>query len=487
MPQEHGDRLGAVDASFLAQETPSAHMHVGAVLIFEGPAPAYDVFADHIRSRLHLVPRYRQRLAFPPLDPGRPLWVDDEGFDVDHHLRHVALPAPGDEDVLRALAARIHSEPLDRSRPLWELWLVEGLDGGRFAIVSKAHHALVDGIAGVDLATALLDLERDPPAPPHPPTAWTPSPPPGGADVTARGLSGLARIPLGLAKGALYAAARPAEALALARDVANGLGEVAAQGLTPAPVTPLNVPIGPHRRLAWVRCELDEFKRIKNAAGATVNDVVLAVVAGALGRWLRDRGERTQGLELRALIPVSVRTDDQRGELGNRIVAMRGPLPVGIEDPLGRVHAVKYAMDALKGSRQAMGAETISLLQGLAPFGLLAQASRVNFSTRLFNLLVTNVPGPQFPLYLLGRRLSDLFPVAFLPPRHALSVAIMSYDGRMDFGLLGDYEALRDLDDLAAMTADALAETLAAAERRPVSSPGRTSRPPTSSRATTEA
>jgi diacylglycerol O-acyltransferase len=463
MAQQHGDRLSAIDASFLAQEGPAAHMHVGAVLIFEGPPPSYEAFCDQIRSRLHLVPRYRQRLAFPPLETGRPLWVDDTSFNLEYHVRHTALPAPGSELQLRALAARVSSQQLDRSKPLWEAWLVQGLEDDRFALISKAHHALVDGVAGVDLATVLFDLTPVPAPVPHDGEPWVPRPEPSGREMALRGLRGLIRAPLSLTGRALEAATRPAETLEVAREAVEGLGEVVRAGLSPAPDTPLNVPIGPHRRLVFVRCELADFKLVKDAFGGTVNDVVLAVVAGALRRWLRARGVRTEGLELRALVPVSIRTHEEHGQLGNRIAVMRGPLPVYVEDPVARLRVVKAAMDGLKESRQAVGAEVLTSMQSFAPPTLLAQASRLNFSTRLFNLIVTNVPGPQFPLYLLGRRLEDLFPVAFLPRDHALAVAIMSYDGGIDFGLLGDYDAMPDLDSVGEHVEAALRELVAAA------------------------
>ncbi len=489
MAQAHGDRLTAVDASFLAQEGSDAHMHIGAVTVFEGPPPAFRDFADHVRGRLHLVPRYRQKLAVPPLETGRPLWVDDPTFNLEYHVRHTALPEPGSEEGLRALAARIHSQQLDRTKPLWELWLVQGLEDGRFALISKTHHALVDGVAGVDLATVLLDLGPAPQLVPHDGEPWMPQREPSAAALAVRGLRGLARTPFVLAERAASAAARPASSLHAAREAAEGLGEVTWAVLNPAPQTPLNVPIGPHRRLAFVRNELDDFKRVKYAFGGTVNDVVLTVVAGGLRRWLHSRGVRTEGVELRALVPVSIRGHDDRGSMGNRIVAMRGPLPVYIEDPVARLQVVRAAMDGLKESKQALGAEVLAGLQGFAPPTILAQASRINFSTRLFNLLVTNIPGPQFPLYVLGRELLDLFPVAFLPRDHALAVAIMSYNGGIDFGLLGDYDAMPDLDAFGAMLEESLAELVAAAAAANggASSPGRTSRPRTSSPASTGA
>ena len=266
-----------------------------------------------------------------------------------------------------------------------------------------------------------------------------------------------------------------------AREAAEGIGEIVWAGLNPAPETPLNVPIGPHRRVWSVRSSLADFKAIKDALGGTVNDVVLAVVSGALGRWLRTRGVRTEGLELRALVPVSIRPPGAESDLGNQIAAMRGPLPVYAIDPIDRLEIVKESMGHLKQSKQALGAEVIAGLNDFAPPTLLAQASRLNFSTRLFNLIVTNVPGPQFPLYLLGRELQELAPIAFLPEDHALAVATMSYNGCIDFGLLGDYDAMPDLDVFADYLDDALAELMeAAGVGKPtgrVSSPGRTSRP----------
>jgi diacylglycerol O-acyltransferase / wax synthase len=465
MAQAHGDRLTAVDASFLAQESASSHMHVGAVTIFEGPAPAYEDLAAHIRSRLHLVPRYRQRLAFPPAETGRPVWVDDPTFHLDYHLRHTALPAPGSEAQLRAMAARIVSQQLDRSKPLWETWLIEGLEDGRFALISKTHHALVDGIAGVDLATVIFDLTPEPPPVDHPDAAWEPEPEPTPLQLAARGIRGIVRTPFSLGARAAGAAARPGQALELAREAAEGVGEIVWAGMNPAPETPLNVEIGPHRRFVGVRNQLEDFKTIKNAFGGTVNDVVLTVVSGSLREWLQSRGVRTEGLELRALVPVSIRASHEQGQLGNRIAVMRGPLPVYVEDPVARLQAVRQAMGELKESKQAVGAEVLAGVQNFAPPTILAQASRLNFSTRLFNLIVTNVPGPQFPLYVRGRELDDVFPVAFLPENHALAIAIMSYNGKINFGLLGDYDALPDIGAIADGIEASLAELVSLAGR----------------------
>jgi diacylglycerol O-acyltransferase / wax synthase len=453
----HLDRLTAVDASFLTNETSSSHMHVGAILIFEGPPPLYVDLVEHIRGRLNQVPRFRQRLVVPPLEAGRPLWADDVNFNLTYHIRHTALPEPGGEDELRRLAGRVFSQQLDRSKPLWELWLVQGLERDRFAILTKTHHAMVDGISGVDIGTVLFDLE---PVPTPSPVKddWRPRPEPSTSTLVTLAAKDVAAAPLKLAERAIEAVRNPETTAKKVTEALEGLGEVIGAFADPAPDVPLNQPIGPHRRFVWARSELDTFKRIKNALGGTVNDVVLAVVTGALRDWLHGRGIRTEGLELRALVPVSIRSEDERGNLGNRIAAMRGPLPVYVEDPVRRLRVVTEQMEGLKRSKQALGAEVISRFNDFAPPTLLAQASRVNFSTRLFNMIVTNVPGPQLPLYVLGRELEEIFPVAFLPQNHVLAVAIMSYNGRLCFGLLADYDAVEDADVIAEGIAASLAE-----------------------------
>jgi WS/DGAT/MGAT family acyltransferase len=402
------------------------------------------------------------------------VWIDDPDFNLEYHVRHTALPAPGSEEQLLLLAARVNSQQLDRAKPLWESWMVEGLaparpDGPeRFALVFKTHHALVDGISGMDLATVLFDAEADPPAERRPGgelEPWRPRPEPSPAELILAGLRGAVGVTGEIVNRAAGAITRPASTVGLVRDALEGLGEIVWAGLNPAPETPLNVEIGPYRRFSVVRAQLSDFKEIKDALGGTVNDVVLTVVAGALAGWLRSRGIRTEGLELRALVPVSVRTKEQHGTLGNQLTAMRGPLPVYIQDPVARLQFVHDAMDGLKESKQAVGAATLAAVNNLAPPTVLAQASRLNFSTRLFNLLVTNVPGPQLPLYVLGRQLQDLFPVAFLPENHALAIALISYNGGIDFGLLGDYDALPDIDVIAEGIETAIADLLDAAAR----------------------
>lgn len=459
---KHLDRLTAIDASFLTNESSSSHMHIGAILIFEGPPPKYVDLVEHVRGRLNRVPRFRQRLVTPPLETGRPLWADDVNFNLTYHIRHTALPAPGGEEQLKRLAGRIFSQQLDRSKPLWEMWLAQGLERDRFAILTKTHHAMVDGVSGVDIGTVLFDLEPRPePAPAE--NGWTPQREPTTAELLARGVSDAVALPVKLAERALRAVREPEAAARKAVEALEGLGEVVGALADPAPDVPLNRPIGPHRRYVWASAELSTFKRIKDALGGTVNDVVLAAVTGALRGWLHGRGVRTEGLELRALVPVSIRGEDERGELGNRIALMRGPLPVYIGDPARRLRTISREMAGLKRSKQALGAEVISRFNDFAPPTLLAQASRMNFSTRLFNLIVTNVPGPQIPLYVLGRELERVYPVAFLPENHALAVAIMSYNGRVGFGLLADYDSMDDVDVIAAGINESLVELEAAA------------------------
>ncbi len=490
MAQRHLDRLTPVDASFLHQEGPSSHMHVGGLTIVEGPPPSKEEFLEAIRRRLHLVPRYRHKLAFTALDSGRPLWVDDPSFNLEFHVRHTALPAPGSWEQLRNLTARIFSQALDRSRPLWEMWLIEGLQDDRFALISKTHHSLIDGIAGVDLATVLFDVTPEPVPVRHSGRPWQPHPEPDTSELVAVGMRAAVRAGAQVVEGLIGALSHPERTLTRMIDAAEGIGEVLWAGLNPAPPTPLNVEIGPHRRFVGVAASLDEFKLVKNVLGGTVNDVVLTVVTGALRSFLIARGVRTEGLELRALVPVSVRTVGERHEMGNRIAAMRGPLPVYIADPLARLRFIRHAMNGLKESKQALGAEVIAGAQNFAPPTILAQASRLNFSTRLFNLIVTNVPGPQFPLYVLGRKMERVYPVAFLPQNHALAVAIMSYDGEMNFGLLGDFDALPDIESIGDYIAQELKTLVDLAHQRQTeeaSSRGRTSRPRTSARATREA
>ena len=434
-------------------------MHVASTLVFEGPAPDYDDFREHIASRLHLVPRFRQRLRFVPFDQGRPVWVDDPQFNLTYHVRHTALPAPGSEEQLRTLAARVFSQRLDRSKPVWEMWLVDGLEGGRFGIVAKTHHCLVDGVSGVDITTVLFDAQREAPDMP-PPQPWHPRPEPSGAELLGRALVERATSPAEGARGvrAIFRAPRtrgqgPVGSL-------EAVGALAKAGIA-APASPFNVDIGPYRRFAWVSADLAELKAIKNEVGGTVNDVVLAAVAGALGRHLRAHGHATTDLELKAMVPVSVRADSEHGALGNKVSAMYAPLPVGVTDPAERLRIVSRRMGDLKESKQAVAATMLTSLADFAPPTILGQAGRLQSGQRFFNMVVTNVPGPQFPLYLMGRELEATYPMVPLAKNQAVCFGIMSYNGQVNFGLIGDYDALGDLDRLAADLEASLEELVA--------------------------
>jgi diacylglycerol O-acyltransferase len=435
------DRLSGLDSSFLHMERAGAHMHVASTTIFEGPAPGHAEFRDHIASRLHLVPRFRQKLRFVPFDQGRPVWVDDPHLNLDYHVRQSALPAPGSDEQLRNLAARIFSQQLDRSKPLWELWLVEGLSGDRFAVIGKSHHALVDGVSGVDITTVLYDLDPEPELGPVTAPRWLPRPEPTDLKLLGDALRERATSPREIVRGVRAVFRGP-------RQVVRGIGatgKMLGAGMA-APSTPFNVEIGPHRRFAMAQSDLAELKRIKDKHGGTVNDVILSVVAGALGNYLRARGHSTEGLEMKAMVPVSIRADEEHGALGNRISAMMAPLPVWCEDPVERLALVTESMGDLKGSGQAVGAEILTKITDFAPPTIAAQAARLQPAQRFFNLVVTNVPGPQFPLYVLGRKMESIFPMVPLARRQALCVGIMSYNGQVNFGLTGDYDAMAEIE-----------------------------------------
>ena len=452
MGQSHMDRLTSFDTSFLTNERSNGHMAIGAILVCEGSAPDYDDFVTHIRSRLHLLPRLRQRLAVPPLHLGTPLWVDHPDFDVHEHVGRVTLPAPGTDTQFHELIGTHLSPPLDRSKPLWELWLVDGFEEDRFGIIYKTHHSLADGISATDVGMLLFDTE--------PKTEivreeapWEPNQPPSKARLTglaARGFFAMFGRALRWLSGAI---GNPRRASKRATDGIVGLWEVGWNLAKPAPKVAFNTEIGPNRAFAWTSSSLEGFKQIKNALGGTVNDVTLAVTAGALRRWLHNRDVDPDQLPLWALVPVSVRTENEHGELGNRLTAMRGPLPVHIADPAERLRTVSREMDKLKASKQALGAEAIwglnDWFRDFAPPLLLNRTAAINFSTRLFNMLVTNFPGPQVPFYVLGRELTGVYPIGFLARRHALAVAIFSYNGSIHFGLLADGDAIGDLDSIA--------------------------------------
>jgi diacylglycerol O-acyltransferase len=468
------DRLTALDTTFLHLEDHSpAHMHVASVMVFEGKAPTHRELVEHVNSRLHLVPRYRQRLAHVPLGQGRPVWADDPHFNPYYHIRHTALPKPADEAELKRLAGRLFSQRLDRSKPLWEIWLVQRLAGNRFALIAKTHHALVDGVSGVDITTVLFDTAREP-APTAPPSTWSAKPLPGQAKLLGEALIERGTMPTEMLRGGRALLRAPRRAVSQVREGLVSIGATTIAGVrSPAPPSPFNVEIGPHRRYTFLDADLSRFKGIKDSLGGTLNDAVLTSVTLALGRYLRRAGVETDGLVLKAMVPVSVRTKAQRGALGNQVAAMWAPLPVGIQSPAEAMRSVSAAMEDLKSSGQAVGAQVLTNLAGFAPPTILSQAARLQARQQFFNLVVTNVPGPQFPLYLLGRQLRGLYPVVPLAARQALGIAVMSYDGHLGFGLLGDYDALPELEAIADDMKWAIASLYRAAGLSPAGARGK--------------
>jgi diacylglycerol O-acyltransferase len=456
------DRLTALDASFLHLERIETPMHVGAVSVFEG-APFRDA-AGHFRladvrdlvaSRLHLIPRFRKKLMGVPFGQGRPIWVDDERFDVAYHVRLTALPAPGSRDQLLTLTARIQSQLLDRSRPLWELWFVDGLEGGDVALIQKTHHALVDGVSGVDVATVLLDFTPEPTRPEAPP--WSPERPPDHLQLFADTLVERATEPAELVRTARRAVRGPRRALGRLRRLGTSLHSLVNRDVV-APRTSLNRTVGRHRRFDTVRVSLEDVKAARRAFGGTVNDVVLTGVAGGLRRLLIAREEPVEGLVLRVLVPVSVRDESQRMQLGNRVSAMVVPLDVGEPDPVTRLGRVGAVTSNLKERDQAVGAAFLLDLGRYAVPTLLSLAARVTHHQPFVNLVVTNVPGPQVPLYCMGARMLEAYPVVPLSHNLTIGVAVLSYRGQLHFGLHADADDAPDVGVLAAGLEQAFAE-----------------------------
>lgn len=445
-----------LDESFLHLETPYSQMHIGSVAIFEGPPPAFGDLAAMVESKLALVPRYRQKVRFVPLAIGRPRWGDDPHFKLDYHLRHTALPAPGGEEQLRNLVGRVMAQRLDRARPLWEMWIVEGLGEERWALLSKLHHCMVDGIAGSDLLTVVLDRERD--ATRLAAEEWHPEPEPRGAELLARGLAELVS-PIAVVRTARNAASAPRAYATRLRDAAEGLA--AMRGLVRrTPPLSINGPLGPHRRWAWARSRLSDVKAVRAALGGTVNDVVLAVITNGFRELLLARGEAVDGRVIRTLVPVSVRAPGAHGSYDNRVSAMFAELPIGIADPVERLESIHLQMAHLKDSKEAVAGEVLTSLSGFAPPMMLALGERVaaHVGQRNINTVTTNVPGPQYPLYAVGRRMLESFPYVPLGGNVRVGVAIYSYDGGLSFGVTGDYDTAPDLEVLCAGIDAGLAE-----------------------------
>jgi diacylglycerol O-acyltransferase len=438
------ETMSPLDASFLHIEDAVTHMHIGSVGIFEGPPPGPGEVKAAIAERLPLVPRYRQKVRFVPLALGRPVWVDDPYFNLDYHVRRTALPSPGGDEELRNLVGRVMSQQLDRAKPLWELWVAEGLDSGRWALISKSHHCMVDGVSATDLLSVILSSDRD--TEHTEPPAWRPEPEPDSVKLVTQSLTLRAASPYEATRTAWAVVRGPRRVARKALETTRGVANFRSL-LSAGAASSLNGPIGPHRRWDWARARLSDIKRIRELRGGTVNDVVLAVITRGFRELLLSRGETVDGKVIRTLVPVSVRAEEERGTYNNKVSAMFAELPIGIEDPEERLRTVHEQMQDLKQSGQAVAAERLTALSGFAPAVLLALAGRVG--TRLpqsaVNTVTTNVPGPQKPLYLAGRRMLEAFPFVPLGGHVRVGVAIFSYDGGINFGVTGDADTASDI------------------------------------------
>jgi diacylglycerol O-acyltransferase len=468
------NRLSALDTTFLDLEDAVSHMHIGSVGIFEGPAPPQDELVAKIAAKLPLVPRYRQVVRRVPGNVGRPVWVDDPHFHIDYHVRRTALPTPGGEPELRRLVGRLMSQQLDRNKPLWEMWIVEGLDDGRWASITKAHHCLVDGVSGTELLAVLMDLSPDVEPLPKP-QAWLPHREPTSVELLARTVLDLARSPVEQVSAVRGAGLAFTQAVVGSAQLAKGFASLAGL-IAPTEASSLNGPIGPHRRWAWASATVDDVKTVRQALGGTFNDVVLAVITAGFRALLRSRGEPTDRL-LRTMVPVSVRGRDTSGRaigdqtFNNKVSAMFAELPVDIVDPVEQLHAITEQMDGLKESSEAMAAEALTSLAGFAPPMLLGLGLRIasRVPQRNFNTVTTNVPGPQLPLYMLGRRMLKAYPYVPLWGRIRITVAIFSYDGQVNFGVTGDYDTASDIAVICRGIERGLKDLLRAAQPAPQS------------------
>jgi WS/DGAT/MGAT family acyltransferase len=464
------ERLSAQDSSFLVFEGPNTHMHIGGTTLFEvGPLRTasggidIDRIRQYVASRLHAIPRYRQKLHYVPIE-NLPCWIDDEHLNLEYHVRHTALPRPGDDAQLKALSARVMSQKLDRSKPLWELWIVEGLSGDRFAMILKTHHSVVDGVSGVDLVGALLrptPEEKIPRAP-----RWEPRRLPSLAEFLREELSDAARSSIAIGNLLQSAWTAPEKIRERISDGANAAWQTLNAGLRMPAATPLNQDIGPYRRFDWTTSNLADVKEIKNRLGGAINDVVLATVAGAVRRFLQHRHARTRGIDYRVVVPVSVRPAGETDPSGNRVSAWMMSLPIGEADPLRRYDQVRATTAELKRTNQAHGIEVFAqLAEYAAPIMTLG----VRLAARLepYNMIVTNVPGPPEPLYLLGARMLAGFPNVPLFEKQGLAVALLSYDGQLNWGFHADWDLVPDLERFTAAVDESFAELLASARAAP--------------------
>ncbi len=448
------ERLTQADNSFLVLEGPTTHMHVAGLMIFDdGPVSKngrVDIQAvrDQVASRLDLIPRYRQRLMFTPVE-GHPVWVDDASFNIDYHVRHTCLPSPAGPRELRVLAARIMSQQLDRGKPLWENWVVERPGRPGFALVSKTHHCMIDGASGVDLMAVLMSLEADTPL--GKPAPWTPRPIPSALQMAAGSVAHWAWTPIDVARSVV----RNGSGI-----LGNGLAMGRALGMTAAnaSATPVNRPVGPHRRFNYTTFRLSDVKRVKAVLGGTINDVVLATVSMAVRAYLKRHRVRLNGLDFRVMTPVSVRSEAERGKLGNRVSAWQIQLPVAEANPVRALELIAATTRGLKEKHEALGAQMLTQVTEWTGSTLLNIAARLAKRTLPFNTVVTNVPGPQVPLYLCGSKLLQTYPMVPLFVKQGFGVALFSYNGNLHWGVNADWDVMPDLDDFVAVLAESFKE-----------------------------
>lgn len=454
--------MSPVDSSFLHVENDITPMHIGAVSIFQGPPPPFEELRAMVAGKLGLVPRYRQKVRFVPLAAGPPVWIDDPHFSLDYHLRHTAIPKPGSEEQLRQMAARIFSQHLDRDKPLWELWAVEGLQRKRWALLSKVHHCMVDGVAATDLMSVMFSDETADGGERPPVREWMPPPEPNGVEVLARTLVRRAS-PAGQLEALRRMAGAPRETLRSVSEAARATA-AASGSMRPVGASSLTGPIGPHRRWSWAHARLSDVKTVRNERGGTVNDVVLTLITNGFRELLDSRGEDVpQDRVVRTMVPVSVRRKGERGVYNNRVSAVFAGLPVGLTDPVERLQAIRLEMDGIKESKQAVAGDVLTSMSGFAPPLLLALGSRlVTLSPRLnMHTATTNVPGPQQPVQTLGRRMLQSYPFVPVVGSIRIVVAIFSYDGGLFFGVTGDYDGAPDIDVLTAGIAGGMDQLLA--------------------------
>jgi WS/DGAT/MGAT family acyltransferase len=452
------ERMSTLDAGFFFAEHAHAPMHLGALAVFEGPAPSDQELAGLYGAKLSRVRRCRQVVRTAPLHMFRPAWADDEHFEIGYHLRRAAVPGPGRAAQLHRLAGQIYAQPLDLSRPLWEAWLLDGIEAGRWAILSKVHHCMVDGIGGAALMAELFDLSPDA-GPPAQPEVWQPQPWPSLSGTLASGLRDSVTCPLQALAGV---PALMRQRLPAGPDIAAFTGGLArsARRLAVPSASCLNGPIGPGRRWAWTTASLNTVREIRAEFGGTVNDIVLAAITGGFRDLLLTRRELTDGLVVRSLVPISIRCADEDGAATNRLSAVLGNLPVAESDPVRRLQLVSEQMDHIKRTRQAAGPELLTQMLAAAPPALLNAGTRAAFRIRqpLVQTVTTNVPGPQFPLYILGRKLLQAHPYVPIGDNVKIAIAVLSYLGQLSFGITAESSAAPDLDILAKGIRHGLAE-----------------------------